>query len=121
MCQIQRPQQVRLIAYALAIAAVIVPMLTWSSSALAWGFEGHQIVALIAAHELTPAADKAVIDLLGGTDVASTMATASTWADEIRHNRPETAPWHYVNIETGSTGYDADRDCPKDDCVVAQI
>ena len=106
---------------ALLLRAILLSVLVWPSPVLAWGNEGHQIVALIAAHELTPAAEKAVVDLLGGTNIASTMAVASTWADEIRPTRPETAPWHYVNIEIGSAGYDADRDCPKDDCVVAQI
>jgi hypothetical protein len=49
------------------------------------------------------------------------MADVSTWADKIRRNRRETAPWHYVNIEITSGGYDAARDCPNDACVVAQI
>jgi hypothetical protein len=50
----------------------------------------------------------------------------STWADEIRPQRPETRPWHYVNIPVQPPagtpdGYDAVRDCPHDDCVVAKI
>ena len=80
------------------------------SCAWAWGSEGHRIVALIAADELTPAARAQVSDLLGG-DARSTMEAVSTWADEIRHDRPETAPWHYVNVEISTSGYDATRDC----------
>ena len=49
------------------------------------------------------------------------MVLDSSWADEIRSDRPETAAWHYVNIELGSGGYNAARDCPGGDCVVAQI
>lgn len=49
------------------------------------------------------------------------MEVASTWADEIRRDRPETAPWHYVDIKVTSTGLDRGRNCPGDDCVVAQI
>jgi nuclease S1 len=49
------------------------------------------------------------------------MMTASTWADEIRLKRPNTAPWHFVDIPVQSNGYDPNRDCPRDDCVVAQI
>ena len=86
----------------------------------AWGIEGHRLVALIATSELTPKAQAAVADLLGG-DVTSSMVSASTWADEIRPSRRETAPWHYVNIEIDSIGYDAARDCPDDACVVGQI
>jgi S1/P1 Nuclease len=56
----------------------------------------------------------------------STLPDVSTWADEIRLQRPGTAPWHYVNIPiTLPTGepavYDVARDCPKDACVVAKI
>ena len=90
------------------------------TAAFAWGGEGHHIVARIAADELTPRAKAAVADLLGG-DATARMIQTSTWADEIRPNRPETAPRHYANIEITSTGYDAARDCPNDDCVVGQV
>ena len=105
----------RLIAIAAIAAAVVMP-----SAALAWGHEGHEVVALIAASELSPAAKAQVEQFLGG-DAASTMANVSTWADKIRRDRPQTGPWHYVNIEITSGGYDAARDCPNEACVVAQI
>jgi hypothetical protein len=91
-----------------------------SSPVLAWGQEGHQIIALIAAHDLTPKARAGVARLLGD-DVDHEMAVVSTWADEVRPKMRETAPWHYVDIPIGSAGFDASRDCPHDDCVVAQI
>jgi nuclease S1 len=90
------------------------------SGAWAWGGEGHRIIALIAADRLTPAARAEVSDLLGG-DARGRMEEVSTWADEIRRGRPKTAPWHYVNIEISTNGYDAARDCPAGDCVVAQV
>jgi hypothetical protein len=90
------------------------------AAAFAWGAEGHHLVARIAAGELTPKAQAIVADLLGG-DATAGMIRASTWADEIRPGRPETAPWHYVDIEITSTGYDAARDCPNNACVVAQV
>lgn len=105
----------RLIAIAAIAATVVMP-----SAALAWGHEGHEVVALIAASELSPVAKAQVEQLLGG-DAASAMADVSTWADKIRRDRPETGPWHYVNIEITSAGYDAARDCPNDACVVAQV
>lgn len=77
-------------------------------------------MAHIAARELSPTARAQVQDLLGG-DAENAMVQASTWADEIRNQRPPTAPWHFVDIPIGSTGYDARRDCPRGDCVVAQI
>lgn len=90
------------------------------SGAWAWGGEGHRIIALIAADRLTPAARAEVSELLGG-DARASMEEVSTWADEIRRDRPATGPWHYVNIEISTNGYDAARDCPAGDCVVAQV
>ena len=49
--------------------------------------------------------------MLGG-DASVEMMQASTWADEIRPKRPNTAPWHFVDIPIQSNGYDAGRDCP---------
>ena len=90
------------------------------STILAWGNEGHQVIALIAAGRLTPSARSEVADLLGG-DARDSMENASIWADYIRLTRPETAPWHYVNIEIAASGYSAATDCPADNCVVAQV
>ena len=85
------------------------------SSARAWGCEGHQVVALIAERNLTPHALAMVKQILhdapidsslsrfckgGGTDP---MADASTWADDIRPLRPETGPWHYIDIPLGTS------------------
>ena len=58
-----------------------------STGALAWGVEGHHIVAAIASANLTPAARSQVRDLLG-SDGAQVMADVSTWADEIRSEAP---------------------------------
>jgi len=91
------------------------------SVAFGWAGEGHRIVALIAARELTPAARASVQSLLGPGDVASVMANASVWADSIKRQRPETRPWHYVDIEIETRGYERARDCPGDDCIVEQI
>ena len=82
--------------------------------------EGHEIIARIAADNLTPSAHLRISQLLGG-DAPALMVLDANWADEIRTDRPQTVPWHFVNIEIGSKGYDPRRDCPHDDCVVAQI
>src|ERR1700760_935265 len=86
-----------------------------SAPALAWGPEGHEIVAAIADANLTPAAHAQVAALLGP---APMLILESNWADEIRADRPETSSWHYVNIELGSPGFDRARDCPDGACVV---
>ena len=82
----------RLTAIATIAAAVFMPSAAW-----AWGHEGHEVVALIAASELSPAAKAQVEQLLSG-DAVTSMADVSIWADKIRRDRPETGPWHYVNI-----------------------
>jgi hypothetical protein len=101
-------------------ASILCASLLGPSAAWAWGREGHRVVALIAADRLTPAARAQVADLLGA-DARGAMEAASTWADEIRDERPQTGRWHYVDIEISAKGYDAARDCPAGDCVVAQI
>lgn len=61
-----------------------------------WGKTGHRIVGQIAQDHLTPEALAAITELLDG----ETLATVSTWADEMRSN-PDFRPygkWHYVNL-----------------------
>ena len=96
-----------------------------SAPALAWGYEGHRIAADIAEQYLEPATVRQVRELLA-LDNATTLAEVSTWADDIRRQRPETARWHFVNIPIHPPmgtppAYDAPRDCPTGDCVVAAI
>src|SRR5579875_534686 len=93
--------------------------------AAAWGFEGHRIVAEIAEQYLSPKAANEVHKLLA-IENNSSLADISTWADEIRPQCPETAPSHCVDIPihvpVGTPpAYDAARDCPRGDCVVAKI
>jgi hypothetical protein len=97
----------------LALMALLAP-----SKALAWGAEGHEIVAAIALRELTPAARNEAGRLLGGPVM---MVHDASWADEIRDSRPETGAWHYVDIPLWAGSYDTSRDCGDGDCVVAQI
>jgi len=85
-------------------------------SAWAWGSEGHRIIADIAWDHLNDATLKNLRPFLGDNDLAS----ISTWADDIRSGRPETGPWHYVDIAPDSDGYQA-KDCPDDNCIVARI
>jgi hypothetical protein len=80
-----------------ALAGVIAPR-----SALAWGNEGHRIIAAIARSYLTPAVLGRVDSLLAAdTDplAAHDMLSAATWADAYRTNHRETAQWHFADIE----------------------
>jgi len=73
---------------------------------------------LIAGQHLSGAARAEVTRLLGGPAM---LVQESNWADEIRDRRRDTGSWHYVDIPLTARGYDARRDCPGGDCVVAQI
>jgi S1/P1 Nuclease len=78
------------------------------------------MVAAIAEEHLTPTARAAVNALLRGHSLAS----ISSWADQVRRTRPETYNWHFVDIPLEASAYEARRDCkpsPKGDCVVAAI
>jgi hypothetical protein len=98
----------------------ILTSLVFAAPALASGPEGHAIVADIAEAHLTPAAISQVMQLLA-QEGHSHLDEISSWADDVRTQRPETAPWHFVDIPLEATGYDAGRDCKNDDCVVARI
>ncbi len=89
-----------------------------SFSAHAWGAEGHQVIAILAEQQLTPAARKEVNRLLA-LEPGQTLVSISTWADE--HRSPQTAAWHYVNFPRGTCTYEAARDCPDGKCVVEAI
>ena len=102
------------------------------SSARAWGCEGHQVVALIAERNLTPHALAMVQQILRDGPIdpglsryckgapADPIADASTWADDIRSQRPETAPWHYIDIPLGTSRHDIGQFCALPESCVTQ-
>jgi hypothetical protein len=92
--------------------------LLFSSAALAWSSEGHQVIARLAEAQLSPAAHKEV-DRLLALEPGATLASISTWPDE--HRNPATEPWHYVNFPCGTCTWDGERDCPDGRCVVGAI
>jgi hypothetical protein len=89
-----------------------------ATPAWAWGPQGHEVVALIASHNLSGAARAEMARLLDG---GAMMVHDSNWADEIRDQRRDTSRWHFVDIPLGARGYQPGRDCPDSDCVVGQI
>jgi hypothetical protein len=103
----------------LAWAAVALA-LPGAHPAFAWGDKAHQVVALLAQSQLTPQARDTVQSLIG----PSTLRDVAMWADQIRSRRPETKPWHYVNIPIDRAEYLPAKDCARPrpgDCVVAVI
>lgn len=90
------------------------------SAAEAWGKKAHRIVAGVAESLLDDQTTRAVHDLVG----PGGLVAVASWADELRDARPETAPWHYVNIPLEDAKYDAEKHCSSPTvgaCVVAVI
>ncbi|MBV9044204.1 MAG: S1/P1 nuclease [Alphaproteobacteria bacterium] len=102
-----------------ALAAVL--LLASTSAAFAWGSEGHSIVAEIANRRLSPEAFAEVERLMGK---GHSLASVSSWADDIRGAHPESYNWHFVDISIADTTYDPATECkpdPKGDCVIAEL
>lgn len=93
-------------------------ILCGSLPAFGWGPEGHDLIARLAAAHMTPAATARVAEILGP---GVSMASISSWADQIRSERAATGPWHYIDIPIDKPHLDMARDCPKGDCVIGKI
>lgn len=80
----------------LAICALLIV----SATSQGWIDTGHMLVAAIAVKNLKPSV-KAECDrllLIGGDPRNTDFITTSPWADDIRRDRPETGPWHYIDF-----------------------
>jgi hypothetical protein len=125
-----------------AVGLAFVLNMVSTGPAVAWGDEGHQVVALVAQSFLDPAVRKKVNALLAAdTDplTAHNIAAAATWADKLRDSnengaRQRTRQWHFVDIEIADPNID--KACfghpvipsgtlasngPAEDCVVDKI
>jgi hypothetical protein len=108
---------------------LILPVLALLASLLgagpaaAWGEKGHRIVGDLAQRRLTAPARAEIARLLAGEPEA-TLAGVAYWADDLRKHDavrgPLTERWHFVNLPDGC-GFDAARDCPDGNCVIAAI
>jgi hypothetical protein len=103
----------------LAAAIVLIPVTAW-----AWGQEGHSIIGEIAQRKLGTDARSAVDRLLGH----GTLPSIASWADDVKFtDRPDTKPWHFVDIPVAQQKYDPMRDCKdpatgKDNvCIIAAL
>ena len=107
------------------LAAILLALSTFAAvpSAEAWGCKGHEVVALIAERHLSDRARQVAIDLLATQltdphlahtcpETGDRFVDASTWADDIRRVRPETGPWHFIDIPRGAPESDLSRYCP---------
>lgn len=103
----------------LAFAAIL---LCYAVPATAFGPLGHEIVAEIAARELSPAA-RAEVESLFGEPASNALREGSLWVHRVRAlpGYGPTGPLHYVNFPRGECRYESARDCQNDRCVVGAI
>ena len=80
-------------------------MLTLGSgaSALAWGPQGHRVAGMLTEAYLDGHTRRAVTAIIG----EQSLASASTWADEMRGNpspfwQTQAGPYHYVTVPAGT-------------------
>jgi len=104
-----------------ALSVILLPISAW-----AWGYDGHRIVTVIAADNLTPAAQSHVANIFGvpadKSAIANAMETASTIPDsKFREEDSATAPWHFINICLQDQRRDVAALCPHGNCVTDKI
>jgi hypothetical protein len=120
---------------AATVFAVALSTRPGSSTALAWGCDGHQAVAILAQRLLSPATISAMRTTLAASPIdpaikpfcpqsaGDPVAGASTWADDYRSIDRSTAGWHFIDfpLVLGPTVGSYRIYCPRGSCVVDAI
>jgi hypothetical protein len=122
------PRPVLFLIFALAVGCAACP------SALAWGCQGHQAIAFIAEAHMNPRARAAALKILRASPIDPSLprwcqppatdpiVDASSWPDDIRTQRPNTAPWHFIDIPRGAHRGNLASYCPAaTGCVVSAL
>lgn len=103
----------------LALALTLV-----STDALAWGAQGHRLVARVAESRLTPTT-RAEVDRLLANEPVPTLAGVAPWADELRGKDPglgrRSARWHYINMGEDDCQYLPATQCSNGNCVIEAL
>jgi hypothetical protein len=110
----------------LFLSAFAITVIGTCATAWAWGDQGHEIIAIIAADNLLPSAQDQVAKILGTTSdtnsLEKAMAAASVRPDtEFRPRDRSTAPWHFIDICLQDQKSDLPARCPGGTCVTAKI
>ena len=108
----------------IGIACLIALMLP--SQVVAWGQEGHSIIAEIAQRRLDAGALAKIQGLLASetpsvSNPVASLSSIASWADDYRASHSDTAGWHFVNIPDDRSTYDPDADCKNGACAVDAI
>jgi len=121
----------RLLRFALLLLAIC----SLQSMSFGWGCSGHEVVALIAEHQLNLKAAQEVETLLKDPNLYANnkprrfcfatengaMAFYATWADDYRGAHSETGPWHFWDVPLGFTAVPKPTDFCDQGCVVKAL
>jgi hypothetical protein len=89
---------------AIRLGACSMLTVAWTATALAWGPQGHRVIARVAEARLSPAAKAAIKELLIPPD---TLPDIADWADKEGHDAvPGSARWHFINVPIGDARFD---------------
>jgi len=103
-----------------SLRLVLLIVLLLPTSLYAWGSDGHQLTCLIAEERLTPEAKAGIHELLGA-DVNISDAEIASYADTVRRQRRNTAPWHYVDVPVEAEKFEEQRDGNRGNNVIDKI
>ncbi len=95
---------------------IIISIIFFGISFLAnaWWDDGHRKVCELALEKISYEKRKEIENLIGkGSDWC-------VWADTIKRKRPETRPWHYINLARNDFSY-SPTDCPEQGCIVSAL
>ena len=105
-----------------AALALVLSFVT--CDALAWGAQGHRLVARVAEQQLNPQA-RAEINRLLALEPGATLDSIAPWADQLRTQDPDlgrrSAGWHYINMAEGGCSYEPAQHCRNGNCVVQAL
>ena len=108
------------------LVAITAGVLALPVPALAWGPDGHRIVASLAEVQLDDSTRSELTRLLAVSG-DSTLADVSNWADDVRKDPAQkelsrqTSRMHFVNFNDANCEFIADSICKNGQCAVAAI
>ena len=110
----------------LFLPAFAITIIGMRAMAWAWGDQGHEIIAIIAADNLPHSPRDQVAKILGTTSdtnsLEKAMAAASVRPDtEFRPQDRSTAPWHFIDVCLQDQKTDLAARCQGGACVTAKI
>jgi hypothetical protein len=112
----------RFFQHILFATSISCTLASFSTSAIAWGHDGHSAIGVLAMTQLQAEARLELASVVDPQDEQA-MVEACNWPDVIRETEKWefTSPRHYINIPRGDFEYLQSRDCPDGQCATETI